>query len=110
MHRLDEAVRDYSKQFDVFMAMLGEQAGDEGGSGGSGASPQSGGVDRDFADNMGMYRFLALRLDYNRYHEHQRRSGQTSVATNTPPVIGTGRGGGGGYSSTAGAGARLSFS
>ena len=65
VHRIDEAVRDYSAQFDAFMSKLGEQ-GDAG---------------RD------MNRFLALRLDFNGYHAQEKSKGNSGVVTSTPPVV-----------------------
>lgn len=58
--RLDEAAKDYSQQFDSLMSMLreqGEKAGD-------------------------ISRFLALRLDFNEYHE--QRMGAPGVVAGSP--------------------------
>ena len=64
VHRIDEAVRDYSAQFDALMTKLGEQG--------------------DTVNDMN--RFLALRLDFNGYHEQEKSRGNSGVVTSTPPV------------------------
>jgi gamma-tubulin complex component 3 len=66
VHRIDEAVRDYSLQFDSLMTMLDEQ----------------GDSVRD------MNKFLALRLDFNEYHAREKSQGKSGVVTSTPPVNG----------------------
>ena len=62
MHRIDQAVRSYSEQFDALMSMLQD---DQGGT--------------------EMHQFLALRLDFNNYHAGQQKNNQPAVITGTPP-------------------------
>ena len=84
VHRIDEAVRDYSQQFDALMTMLEVQG--------------------DSVSDMNA--FLVLRLDFNEYHAQEKKKGNSGVVTSTPPV-----GGGDKTKATAAEGARsrLSF-
>ena len=84
VHRIDEAVRDYSQQFDALMTMLEVQG--------------------DSVSDMNA--FLVLRLDFNEYHAQEKKKGNSGVVTSTPPV------GGGDKTKAAaaeGARSRLSF-
>ena len=65
VQRLDEAVKDYSNQFDNLMAMLHEEKEDR---------------------MTDISRFLALRLDFNGYHASVKSQGKSGVITGTPPV------------------------
>jgi hypothetical protein len=62
--RIDETVKEYSRQFDALMQTLkeeGEKAGD-------------------------ILRFLTFRLDFNNHHQQQRAQGSGVGLTATPPV------------------------
>ena len=65
VHRIDEAVRDYSQQFDAL-----DYAGSPG----------------DSVSDMNA--FLVLRLDFNEYHAQEKKKGNSGVVTSTPPVGG----------------------
>ena len=71
VQRLDEAVKDYSLQFDNLMAMLTKESDKY--------DDDHGGVHGDIT------RFLALRLDFNEYHAIEKSKGKTGVVTGTPP-------------------------
>ena len=60
--RIDEAAVDYSQQFDALMAMLREQ-GDRAGD---------------------ISRFLALRLDFNEFHERRQNLGASGAVVSSP--------------------------
>ncbi len=66
VHRIDEAVRDYSAQFDALMKMLEIQG--------------------DSVSDMNA--FLVLRLDFNEYHAQEKKKGNPGVVTSTPPTSG----------------------
>ena len=61
--RIDEAVKEYSAQFDKLMFMLKEQ-GEKAGE---------------------ILRFLTFRLDFNDFHAQQRAQGGHVGLTSTPP-------------------------
>ena len=79
VQRLDGAVRDYSQQFDAFMAMLSSHSS-------NGQAPDHRASTRHIA------RFLALRLDFNGYHALAKAEGKTGVLLGTPPVHAEGNG------------------
>ncbi len=66
VQRLDEAAKEYSTQFDAFMAMLHEEK------------------ESRMTD---ISRFLALRLDFNGYHAAVKSQGKSGVVTGTPPSL-----------------------
>ena len=67
VHRIDEAVREYSAQFDALMKMLEVQG--------------------DSVSDMNA--FLVLRLDFNEYHAQEKKKGNSGVVTSTPPTSGS---------------------